>query len=96
MSKEKCPLCGGRVVKICKSCTSKMKEKQKPTVLLKWQHLHKMECPACKKTLTEGQLKDEKIIRYCPDEECDFRIKEETIKEILKNPTHPANLYKGK
>lgn len=63
----------------------------KPAIRMKWQHLHEGRCPACAEFLKEND--GVYAVLACSSPECDFKIREDRLKEILADPNHVANLF---
>lgn len=62
-----------------------------PKVKMKWQNLHECRCPVCGQFLKDGNGIYNVLV--CMSSTCDFRIREDRMEEILKDPGHVANLF---
>ena len=59
-----------------------------------WQELHKGRCPLCTSLLSPGVTRFE--LYKCINPECDFKIRENRLTQILMDEKHPANLFNKK
>jgi ribosomal protein S27AE len=99
----KCPHCGEELffndendMHSCVQCrfaiTPEKFKLMKSVRKLKWQHLQENRCPACSNFLEKAPNGYYEILE-CSDKSCDFHIREDRLKAILQDQSHPANMY---
>lgn len=60
-------------------------------IKMKWQNIIEEKCPMCGERLREGEGRHEKL--RCTDASCTFKISNSMLRQILDDPTHPANRF---
>ena len=101
LKNQKCPYCESEVELDgewirCTYCRFTIHSERAIAILSRsnplWQNLHDRKCPQCGDMLKDGNGKYE--IAQCISIECTFKMREDEIARILRDPEHPANRYK--
>ena len=111
LREKKCPYCESNINKVgdemkcehcyfhielerCKQIIEHRRLQEETSVRMKWQQLHLGRCPICSDYLTPGNGCYE--VLKCANADCTFHIREDRLKDILNDESHPANKYKNK
>jgi len=62
---------------------------------MRWQNLHEGNCPACSDYLATDQEKASAVYE-CQSDRCNFKISLTSVRAILADDTHPANIFRGR
>lgn len=108
LNSEACPYCDNKLVDRdgemrCVSCTFHI-DKVRYTAIrkhrsqltdgspkMKWQNVVDMLCPICASNLRDSEGKNG--MQRCSNAHCTFKISDDMLGAILKDPNHPANRY---
>lgn len=103
---QNCPYCGNHLVDTgpemkCKHCKFHIDHVKCAAIVksrsgegeskMKWQNIIEEKCPICGEMLREGEGHHEKL--RCTDGRCTFKISNAMLRQILDDPTHPANRF---